>query len=93
MLTVPPVPVMLALVPSGNVPKTLLIGSESRVALLLEESAAVTVATVPLPMAVAFGPEARHTRVPDMALQLRVFPAEVSAGPATAVNEATSVGE
>ena len=70
----PPVPVMFASVPSGSVPITLLIGKESTLAPLLAERVAVTVASVPLLMAVAFVPDATHTNVPTPELQLSVFP-------------------
>ena len=89
----PPVPVMFASVPSGSVPITLLIGKESTLAPLLAERVAVTVASVPLLMAVAFVPAATHTNVPTPELQLSVFPAAASAGPATALSAATSVAE
>jgi hypothetical protein len=91
-LIVPPVPVMFASVPLGNDPITLLIGSESRVALLVAERLAVTTATTPLLMAVAFIPDATHAKVPALELQLSVSPTAVSAGPATALREATAVG-
>jgi hypothetical protein len=89
----PPVPVMFASVPLGSVPITLLIGKESTVAPLFGERIAVIVASVPLLMAVAFMPVATHTNVPTPALQLNVFPAAVSTGPATALSPATSVAE
>jgi hypothetical protein len=53
---VPPDPVMSASVPFGSVPNTLLMEIGSKVALLLDESVAVTTATTPLPIAVAFMP-------------------------------------
>jgi hypothetical protein len=84
---------MFASVPSGSVPITLLIGKESTLAPLLAERVAVTVASVPLLMAVAFVPDATHTNVPTPELQLSVFPAAASAGPATALSAATSVAE
>lgn len=89
----PPVPVMLASVPLGSVPITLLIGKESTVAPLFGERVAVIVASTPLLMAVAFRPDATHTNVPTPELQLSVFPAAVSAGPATAPSAATPVAE
>jgi hypothetical protein len=89
----PPVPVMFASVPSGSVPITLLIGKESTLALLLGERIAVIVASTPLPTAVAFAPDATHINVPTPELQLNVFPAADSTGPATALTVATSAAE
>jgi len=89
----PPVPVMFASVPLGSVPIKLLIGKESTVAPLFGERVAVIVASVPLPMAVAFTPAVTQTNVPTPELQLNVFPAAVSTGPATALSAATSVAE
>jgi len=89
----PPVPVMFASVPLGRVPIKLLIGKELTVAPLVGERVAVIVASVPLPMAVAFTPAVTQTNVPTPELQLNVFPAAVSTGPATALSAATSVAE
>jgi hypothetical protein len=75
------------------VPIKLLIGKESTVAPLFGERVAVIVASVPLPMAVAFTPAVTQTNVPTPELQLNVFPAAVSTGPATALSAATSVAE
>jgi len=86
---VPLDPVMSASVPFANVPNTLLMGSESDVTLLLEDSVAVTTATTPLPIAVAFAPEARQINVPTPELQLRFFPVAVSADPVLAVSNVT----
>ena len=88
-VTVPPDPVMSASVPFANVPNTLLMASESDVTLLLEDSVAVTTATTPLPIAVAFAPEARQIRVPTPELQFRFFPAAVRAVPVAAVSDVT----
>jgi hypothetical protein len=63
--------------------------SEFKVALLPGESVAVTTATTPLPIAVAFAPEARQTRVPTPELQLRFFPSAASAVPVAAVTDVT----
>ena len=71
----------------------MLIGSESRVALLVGERLAATTATTPLPMALAFIPDATQTKIPPPLLQLSVSPTAVRAGPATALREATAVGE
>jgi len=90
---VPPVPIMSALVPSGKVPITLLIGRESRVALLVGERVAVMTATSPLLSALAFIPDARQTKVPTPELQLSVFPAAARAELPAALRETTSVGE
>jgi hypothetical protein len=84
---------MFASVPSGSVPITVLMDRESTLAPLLAERLAVIVASVPLPMAVAFAPDATHTNVPTPVLQLSVFPAAVSAAPATALSAETSVAE
>ena len=92
-LIVPPVPVMFAFVPFGNDPTTLLIGSKSRVALLVGERAALTTATTPVPITVAFIPEATQTKTPTPGLQVSVSPTAVRAGPGTALREATSVAE
>ena len=92
-LIAPPVPTTFASVPSGSVPSTLLMGSESRLALLIGESVTVTTATTPLLMALAFMPDAKQTNVPLPEPQLSVFPAAVSDGPAAALSEMTSVGE
>ena len=89
----PPVPATFASVPSGSVPITLPIGKESTVALLPGERVAVIVASTPLPIAVAFTPDAKHTNVPTPELQFNVFPAAVRTGPAAALSEATSVAE
>ena len=88
-LIVPPDPVISASVPFARVPNTLLMESESQVALLLAESVAVTTATTPLPIAVAFAPVARQIRVPTPRLQLRFFPAAVRAVPVAAVSDVT----
>ena len=88
-LIVPPDAVISASVPFASVPNTLLMESESKVALLLAESVAVTTATTPLPIAVAFAPEARQIRVPTPELQLRFFPAAVRAVPVAAVSDVT----
>jgi len=88
-LIVAPEPVISASVPFASVPNTLLMESESNVALLLEDSVAVTTATTPLPIAVAFAPEARQIRVPTPELQLRFFPAAVRTVPAAAVSDVT----
>jgi hypothetical protein len=84
---------MLASVPLGSDPNTLLIGSESKVALLVGERLAVTTATTPLAMAVALIPEATQTVAPALELQLSVSPTAVKAGPATALRETIAVGE
>jgi hypothetical protein len=89
----PPVPVMFASVPLGSVPIMLLIGRESTMALLLGERVAVIVASTPLVMVVAFTPDATQINVPTPELQLSVFPAAVSTGPATALSAATFVAE
>ncbi len=91
--TVPPVPVMSASVPLGNDPNTLLMGSESGEAVLVGERVAVTTATTPLPIALAFVPDARQTKVPTPGLQLSVSPAAVRAVPGAAVREVIAVGE
>jgi hypothetical protein len=79
---------MSALVPLGNAPNTLLMARESRVLVLVGARVALTTATTPLPMAVAFMPEATQTTVPDPELQLNVSPAAVSAEPAVVLSEA-----
>jgi hypothetical protein len=88
-LIVPPDPVILASVPFASVPNTFVMESVSEVALLLDESVAVTTATTPLPIAVAFAPEATQTRAPTPLLQLRFFPAAESTDPALAVRDVT----
>ena len=92
-LITPPEPVMLASVPSGSVPTTLLIASASAVALLVEESVAVITAATPLAICVAFIPLARHVIDPVPDIQDNVFPADVNTGPAAALTETTSVAE
>jgi hypothetical protein len=86
-LIVPPVPVMSASVPLGSDPITLLIGSESNVALLVGERLAVTTATTPLLRAVSFVPHATQTKVPAVGLQLSVPPMAVRAAPGAALSE------
>jgi len=88
-LIVPPDPVILASVPFASVPNTFVKESASEVALLVDESVAVTTATTPLAIAVAFAPKATQTRVPTLELQLRFFPAAESADPALAVSDVT----
>ena len=75
--------------PLARVPNTPLIGRESAVAVLLGVRVAVTTATTPLPMAAAFVPEATQIKLPPPELQLKLFPAAVSAEPALAVRDVT----
>ena len=89
----PPVPETLSEVPSPKAPITLLIGIESRLLLLVGERVAVTTATTPLLILVAFMPLARHMTDPVLELQLSVLPAPVRAGPAIVLRELMSLGE
>lgn len=82
---VPPVPVIAVPVPPGNVatdPVTEIGTVEPPGA---DPSPTVTVATAPLAIVAAFMPMAMHITVPVPALQVRVFPAAVSADPAVTV--------
>jgi hypothetical protein len=69
----------------------LVIGIEARLP-LVAAIVAVTTATTPLLMAVAFMPVARQLRAPALALQLRVLPALVRADPARMLRELMSLG-
>src|SRR5579871_289741 len=89
---VPPAPATVTELPFPKAPITLLIGMESSVFTLEGFSVAVTTATTPLPIAVAFIPLARHITEPVPALQLSVLPAAVSADPADIVRELMSLG-
>jgi hypothetical protein len=60
--------------------------------LLVAERVTVTTATTPVPITLAFMPSAMHIAVPLVALQLRVFPAAVKAGPAAKLMAATLAG-
>ena len=84
---------MFASVPFGNDPNTLVIESESSVDVLLGESLAVTIATTPLPIAVAPVPDAIQIRVPVAEPQVSVSPTAVRAGPAEAVREVIAAEE
>jgi hypothetical protein len=90
-LIVPPVPAMATLYPEGNTPITLLSGIVATLP-LVADTVAVTTATTPFPIALAFMPLARQVREPLLETQLSVLPAPVRAGPATALKEAISVG-
>lgn len=92
-MIVPPVPETLSEVPLAKAPIVLLIGIESRLLLLVGESVAVTTATTPLPIVLAFMPLARQITDPVPALQLIVLPAPVRAGPAVVLREMMSLGE
>jgi len=89
-LIVPPLPVTFANVPSGRTLSTLLIGTDTELP-LRGFNATATTATTPLPIGVAFVPLARHVTAPLPELQVRVFPAAVSAGPAAGTIEMTSL--
>lgn len=82
---------MLTEVPSGKAPITLLIGIESRLLPLVGERVAVTTATTPLLIVLAFMPVAKQVRDPVPELQLSVLLVP-SASPATAVRELMSLG-
>jgi hypothetical protein len=69
------------------------MGRESRLALLVAESVAVTTATTPLLRALPLIPDARQTKAPEPELQLSAAPAAVRAGPATALSEVMLAGE
>lgn len=56
------------------------------------DSVTVTTATTPLPIAVAFIPDAMQIAEPMAELQLRVFPAAVNAGPAAKLTAVTFAG-
>lgn len=73
-------------VPPGKAPTVLLRARESRLLVLAGERAAVTTATTPLPMVLAFMPVARQLTTPAPELQLSVLPAAVSAGPAVVLS-------
>jgi hypothetical protein len=87
----PPDPVIFASIPLPMVPKTPLMGRESSVAVLLGDRVAVTTATTPLLIAVAFIPDATQINAPAPELQLKLFPAAVNAEPAVAVSDVTPV--
>ena len=89
---VPPVAVMLASIPEGRAPKTLLKARESSVLLLVGDRFAVTTAITPLLTAVPLIPVATQVRVPDPGAQVRVSPAAVSAEPGAMLTEAIAVG-
>ena len=92
-LMVPPVPVMVALVPTARTAKRLptAMGTEEP-AIPGGKSNWDTVATTPVPIVFAFIPVAKQMTVPLAALQLSVFPAAVSAGPAVGVREEMLAG-
>ena len=58
----------------------------------MAERVTVATATTPVPIAVAFMPDAIHTADPLTALQLRVLPAAVKAGPAVKPMAVTLAG-
>jgi hypothetical protein len=91
VVIVPPVPAIVAHVPSGNAAIVLLTGSETT-ELLVELNVAEIVATIPLPIAVPFSPLTTQVTEPPAGLQLRFLPADVSAGPAAVVRDAIFVG-
>lgn len=77
-LTVPPVAVVTTGLPPGSEARPL-----KPTAMMPEpETVAATVATLPLPMAVASGPLATQVYPPNVVVQLRLLPAAVNAGPA-----------
>jgi hypothetical protein len=89
---VPPVPVAPVETPPVETAIVLLIGSETN-ALLVGLNVKETVATRPLGMVLVLIPEVRQVKVPDPAAQFSVLPAPLSAAPAIALIEVTSLGE
>jgi hypothetical protein len=87
---VPPVPETAKALPSANAARS--PSANGTVELLVAESVTLTTATTPLPMELAFIPEATHIVDPLVVLQLIVFPAAVSAGPLAKLMAVTLVG-
>jgi hypothetical protein len=87
---VPLVPETAKEVPSVSAPRRLPSASGT-VEWLVAESVIETTATTPLPIALAFIPEATHNADPLAVLQLMVFPEVVRAGPAAKLMAVTSV--
>ena len=83
----PPVPVTASPCPLGNAPRVPLTEIGTVEPLGADPNPTVTVAIVPLAITVSFMPMAMHIIVPLLALQVRVFPAAATAGPAATVME------
>jgi len=89
----PPVAVMASKLPSAATATALLMASVSSVSVLELETVAVTTARTPLPIVLAFGPEARQVTDPVLEAQFSVLLTAVRAGPAARLIETISVGE
>lgn len=89
---VPPVPVIIVPLPVGDDPTALVIEIGTTEPPGAVPSFTVAIATVPLPIWLAFMPVARQETEPLAAAQFTVFPAAVKAGPATMLMEAIVPG-
>jgi hypothetical protein len=87
-VTVPPVPPTVVALPFGRAPRSLVRERGTEVPALAVPKFTVAVATVPLPMALAFMPVPTHVTAPLAVLQAIVFPTAVRAGPAAMLIEA-----
>ena len=88
-VTVPPVPPTVVALPFGRAPTSPVIEMGTEEPAPAVPKFTVAVATVPLPMVLAFMPVPTHSTAPLTVLQAIVFPAAVSAGPAAMLTEAT----
>ena len=89
---VPPFPVTAIPVPLGSAPREPFTEIGTVEPLAADPNPTVTVATVPLLIAVTFMPIAKHVSVPVPALHVRLLPAPVKAGPAATVIDAILPG-
>lgn len=87
-VTVPPVPPTVVALPLGKAPKSPVMEIGTEVPALAVPKLTVAVATVPLPMTLAFMPVPTHLTAPLTLLQAMVFPTAVSAGPAAMLIDA-----
>jgi hypothetical protein len=90
-VSVPPVPVTLARVPSGNAPISPANSNTSELLMVPEATVTVTTATTSLAIVFVFMPVAMQLTDPADAPQLKVLAAFVSPGPATMLSAVMSV--